>query len=180
MTSRIKYFIDTEFIENGSTIDLISIGIVCDDGREYYVLNNECDHSKASDWVKKNVLECLPKMPLSNSYQEGWRSKNEIAKDILEFVGWNKDKPHFNQGKKPEFWGYYCDYDWVVFCQLFGTMMDLPTGFPMYCMDVKQLAMSKGNPRLPTQNEFEQHHALFDAQHIKTCWEFLQTIDFVV
>ena len=59
-------------------------------------------------------------------------------------------------------------------------MIDLPSGFPMYCSDVKQLAKSKGNPQLPAQNEFEQHHALFDARHIKSCWEFLQTIDYVV
>lgn len=170
-----KYFIDTEFIENGTTIDLISIGIVCSDGREYYAVNSEHDATKASDWVKENVLQYL-----SEYFIDEWKNKNTITNDILEFVGWNEEKPHFNEGKKPEFWGYYCGYDWVVLCQLFGTMMDLPSGFPMYCMDVKQLAMSKGNPRLPAQNEFEQHHALFDARHIKTCWEFLQTIDFVV
>lgn len=31
-----KYFLDTEFHEDGKTIDLISIGIVAEDGREYY------------------------------------------------------------------------------------------------------------------------------------------------
>lgn len=34
------------------------------------------------------------------------------------------------------------DYDWVVLCQLYGTMMDLPKGWPMYCRDVKQLCDS--------------------------------------
>jgi hypothetical protein len=46
------YWLDTEFIEDGVTIDLISIGIVAEDGRELYLLNWECDYSKASDWVK--------------------------------------------------------------------------------------------------------------------------------
>jgi len=40
---------------------------------------------------------------------------------------------------EPEFYGYYCDYDWVVFCWLFGKMIDLPKGFPMYCKDLKQM-----------------------------------------
>lgn len=38
----------------------------------------------------------------------------------------------------PVFHGYYADYDWVLFCSLYGTMMDLPKGFPMYCIDLKQ------------------------------------------
>ena len=31
-----KYWIDTEFIERPCTIDLISIGLVAEDGREFY------------------------------------------------------------------------------------------------------------------------------------------------
>jgi hypothetical protein len=40
---------------------------------------------------------------------------------------------------QPEFYGYFADYDWVVFCSLYGTMMDLPKGFPKYCRDLKQM-----------------------------------------
>ena len=40
---------------------------------------------------------------------------------------------------QPEFYGYYADYDWVLFCSLFGRMIDLPKGFPMYCRDLKQM-----------------------------------------
>ena len=43
-----KYFLDTEFIEDGKTIDLISIGIVSEDGRELYCENSDCDLSRAS------------------------------------------------------------------------------------------------------------------------------------
>jgi hypothetical protein len=37
-----------------------------------------------------------------------------------------------------QFYAYYADYDWVVFCWLFGKMIDLPKGFPKYCRDLKQ------------------------------------------
>jgi len=37
------------------------------------------------------------------------------------------------------FYAYYADYDWVLFCSLFGRMIDLPKGFPMYCRDLKQM-----------------------------------------
>ena len=36
-----KYFYDTEFLEDGHTFDLISIGIVAEDGREYYARSEE-------------------------------------------------------------------------------------------------------------------------------------------
>ena len=63
-----RYFLDTEFIENGKTIDLISIALVSEDNREYYALNYECDYSQASDWVQQNVLVFLPQKPLPQLY----------------------------------------------------------------------------------------------------------------
>lgn len=149
-----KIWFDTEFIEDGKTIDLISIGAIREDGCAYYAENSDCDMNKASDWVKANVFpslrkgaDCIPRL--------------RIAWEFQEFVG-----------EKPEFWGYYADYDWVVLCQLFGTMMDLPKGWPMYCRDIKQLCDSLGNPKLPKQGKGE-HHALADARWNRTAWEFL-------
>lgn len=158
-----KYFIDTEFIESGPTkpIQLISIGIVAEDGRRFEATNNEFNANDASAWVKENVLSKLnPKeRPL-------WLSLFVIKRLVLEFIG---DDP------KPEFWGYYADYDWVVFCQIFGTMMDLPKGFPMYCKDIKQLCDENGNPKLPKQGKGE-HNALADALWNKAAYSFLQAL----
>ena len=43
-----KYWIDTEFIEQPYAIDLISVGLVAEDGRELYAESSEVDWSKAS------------------------------------------------------------------------------------------------------------------------------------
>ena len=51
------YFLDTEFIEHPNTIQLISIGIVSEDGREYYAVSSEFNYDDADEWVKENVLE---------------------------------------------------------------------------------------------------------------------------
>lgn len=132
---------DTEFIEDGRTIDLLSIGLVREDGATYYAEPAEADRSKASDWVAENVLPSLtgPAKP-----------RAIIATEIVEFVG-----------DDPEFWAWYADYDWVALCQLFGTMMDLPDGWPMYCRDFKQIADERG---LVTQQDDSRHNALGDAQ----------------
>ena len=181
-----KYFLDTEFIEDGKTIDLISIGIVAEDGREYYACNDECDLSKASPWVQDNVLVHLPPKHIginpgnpdvSPSVRQDillWKTREQIAKDIMLLTLPCSGSPVFPS--KPEFWGYYADYDWVVFCQLWGTMMDLPKDFPMYCRDIKQLCDSLGNPKLPEQGKGE-HHALLDARHNQTMYEFLVNME---
>jgi hypothetical protein len=176
-----RYWFDTEFIEDGKTIDLISIGIVAEDGREYYALNYDCDWDRASDWVKGNVLSNLPSKPLpvlyptakafreSKAGKQGWRNKAAMAEDIIAFC--NPEKY-----EKPEFWAYYAATDWVAFYQIFGTMMDLPKGFPMYCRDIKQECDRLGNPELPKQGKGE-HSALEDARWNRRAWEYLRSLN---
>lgn len=151
-----KYFLDTEFNEDGRTIDLISIGIVCEDGREYYAASAEAELHRVNHWVRENVLTQLP--PYGN---EAWKSRARIAADISAFLD-----PRLHPeaaSSRPEFWGYYADYDWVVLCQLYGAMVDLPPHFPRFCMDLKQLAVSLGDPKLP-QMQTGEHNALADAR----------------
>ncbi len=147
-----RFWFDTEFIEDGKTIDLMSIGVVAEDGRTYYAEAAECDLSRASEWVRENVIPHLTGAA---------KLRSEIASDLVAFFG-----------ESPEIWGYYADYDWVVLCQLYGTMMQLPAGWPMYCRDVKQLAYSLGNPILPAQTTAE-HNALADAEWTRDAWAFL-------
>lgn len=184
-----KYFFDTEFIEDGKTIDLISIGIVEEsngdsyENRTLYLQNSECSFQLASDWVWRNVyphlihfdmrgtrschgVETVRDSGLSRSRSTKcgnvkspcmWATRDEIRDAVLDFV-------NVKDNGLPEFWGYYADYDWVVFCQLFGSMMQLPKGFPMYCRDLKQLLDENGNPRF--QKDSDTHHALSDAEWI--------------
>ena len=54
--SRVRYFYDTEFIEDGVTIELVSIGIVAEDGREYYAVSTEFRADRANRWVRDKAL----------------------------------------------------------------------------------------------------------------------------
>lgn len=233
-----KYFFDTEFIEGFKkpikwlptignfnkpyhSIQLISIGIVCEDGRKYYAISREFNPDDANDWVKENVLS-----KLRDRYFDGhnastarlWKTKKEIACDILRFVfdhngirlkSWDgfledfyremlKFTPESCAEQRPEFYAYYADYDWVVFCSIFGTMMDLPKGFPRYCKDLKQmidvraekidvgnaingvetfeqkLDFLKKHPDYPKQQN--EHNALDDAKWNFKLYEFLKTL----
>lgn len=151
-----KIWFDTEFIDNGKTIDLISIGLVREDDSKLYMEHSGCNRDRASDWVKMNVF------PYLGSVKDGF-SRREIASAVHKFVG-----------DMPEFWAYYADYDWVVLCQLFGTMMDLPKEWPRFCMDVKQACVMAGNPILPKQDEKTKHCAIYDAIWTKLAYESLK------
>jgi hypothetical protein len=137
-------------MEDGVTIEMLSIGMVCEDGRELYACRRDVNHEDANDWVKANVLPHLD--PAEDAW---WPNQEQLANGLITFVA--------DGGGKPEFWAYYADYDWVALCQVFGTMMDLPKGWPMYCRDVKQLCDDLGNPKLPEQTSTE-HNSLFDAR----------------
>lgn len=151
-----RFFLDTEFIERGRQhpIQLISIGLVDEAGRQFYAISSEFDASTASEWVCANVIARLE--PESQVKPE---TIAEIATRLRRFV----------RGEYPfEFWGYYSDYDWVVFCQLFGTMMDLPQRFPMYCHDLRQWLDEHGHEDVSQPDS--NHNALGDAEWIRDTW----------
>ena len=274
-----KYFIDTEFIEGPqkesfpislfrketpNTIDLISIGIVAEDGREYYAISKDFNLREAWNrfdleeqygdmrnvfpegrkiyWIRENVLKPIFNELFSKSLVDkgsfvrdnyftaysGFtyghlkalinyygKTNKEIADEIISFTTqakW-KDNP---KGKflvgtdlsdkvtkmdllwdKPVFYGYYSAYDHVALCWLFGKMMDLPKGFPMYCRDLKQIMDEKTNKyyphtvlenrnqvldhfkkmtTYPKQDSSKSHNAIEDARWNKQLFEFLTTI----
>lgn len=154
-----RIWFDTEFYENGRTIDLISIGMVREDGATYYAEVPDCYFICNNDpWLVANV------QPHLGAADAPRKQRREIAEDIIAFAG-----------EEPEFWGYYADYDWVVLCQLYGRMIDLPEGWPMFCRDIKQRCMDVGNPKLPLQDGGE-HNALADALWNRASLHFLESL----
>ena len=206
-----NYYLDTEFLEGTQkkmfggqtkpTIDLISIGIISDDNREYYAISKDFNLREAWNryqlrinkqypngpeynkeyWIRENVLkpiykelhdkECfharqalfranvyLPEPKYKFTYhnlkkliKKYGKSNKQIAEEVYNFCSNDYHKGNslsFEQRKqyplydkfKPVFYGYFADYDWVAFCWLFGKMIDLPQGFPMYCKDLKQMS----------------------------------------
>lgn len=225
-----KYFIDTEFIEGFHKplfgkrrhfIDLISIGIVAEDGRKFYAVSKDFDVKRVWNtwqkkqnteppasfwnkeyWLRDNVLTPIylelssretvysktyhwqlwkwGLRGLKNLIQWHGKTNNQIAKEIKLFC--NPDLFLHNTAEPTlEFYGYYADYDWVLFCSLFGRMIDLPNGFPMYCRDLKQmfdekyryysLEDVKNHPDYPKQNN--KHNALDDARWNKQLYKFI-------
>ena len=149
-----RVFFDTEFLETYTRIYPISIGIVRDDGEELYrQWSSFPRHLAKGTWVEDNVLTHLDPV---------FSSTEEIARRIRLFVG-----------SRAEWWGYYCAYDWVILCQLYGGMMRLPAGWGMWCRDLKHLASMRGVDPPEQKGELE-HHALRDARWIKSGVEYVE------
>lgn len=155
-----RFYLDTEFHEDGVKIELISIALVAENGQSFYAVSNEFRISDCSSWVQTFVVPHLP-------HPKEWLSRREIRSGLQAFVEsmpWGKH----------EFWGYYADYDWVVLCQLFGLMIDLPPSWPKYCRDLKQVMDDHGIERedLPAQVGAE-HDALADAQWVRAAHQHI-------
>lgn len=200
-----KYFIDTEFIEGFHKpwfgkrrhfIDLISIGLVREDGYTYSAISSEWRYKDADEWVKKNVViplyistvhgDARNGCDASNFHRAGFGLPNEvIAKDLRSTFEYDV---YINS--PIEIYGYFSDYDWVLFCSLFGRMIDLPKGMPMYCRDLKQMmdekislqeiatigydaAVERLKQRVGYPPQLDQHNALVDALWNKRLYESL-------
>lgn len=205
--SPIRYFYDAEFIENGRTIDLVSIGVIAVPDwainraaalpmaeraaatglRTYYAVNADVDldNLKRYDWLVRNVLPHLPityrkdleaytaipgkpgRLPDAIKYVDLDRTatvvkpKQVIANEVRDFIlaplEGNENDPRI------ELWADYAAFDHVALAWLWGPMVDLPAGIPMYTNDLQQLAARLGSAWKPDQAPEDAHSALTDA-----------------
>lgn len=162
-----KVFYDTEFLERGSNfpIDLISIGMVREDGAELYLINKDAPWLEINkhEWLMKNVV------PYLESGTGVWMPKAEMRKPIYDFL---MEPMLTNKKDWPELYAWYASYDHVCLAQIFGRMIDMPPGLPMYTHDVRSLADWFGVKSWPKQSE-GNHDALEDARHLRKVYNHI-------
>lgn len=173
-----RYFYDFEFIEDGATIAPISIGIVDSGEREYYAVFADAPWKRVKKhaWLMANVVPHLPKVygDARNHMPKSWlfnmsdpcvKPKALIAAEVRDFL--------IGRNEQIELWGYYASYDHVALSHLWGTMVDLPRGVPMWTNDVQQVAYEMGlDACLPAQPA-DLHNALADARWTREAWRYL-------
>jgi 3' exoribonuclease, RNase T-like len=155
-----RYFYDCEFIEDGRLIDLVSIGVVDEHGREFYAVSAEFDSSRAGPWVRRHVLDKLP-----SPSDPAWRSRERIRADLHEFL---TAPLNGRPDEQIELWAWYAAYDHVALAQLWGAMPALPRELPRFTKDLRQRWDELGRPPLPPAEG--RHDALVDARHNLARW----------
>lgn len=157
-----RFFFDTEFNEDGTYLDLISIGIVAANGQEYYaephLSPDALERVRNNAWVMAHVV---PHLDGSKTY----KPRAQVAAEVLEFC----------RGGEPEFWANCGAYDWVALNQLYGPMIAHPKPWPFFCNDIAQEAERSGISRrsFPKQTTLE-HHALTDARWTQETYWWIQ------
>ncbi len=175
-----RYFYDTEFIEDGKTIELISLAMIAEDGRELYLISEEISYGPVhkrictDSWLMENVVKQLPTTWWRTAQPAEFRlnlERNDIV-PLRMIKNAVRDFIIEPDRENVELWADYAAYDHVVLCQLFGRMVSLPNNIPMFTHDFQQLWSSKGKPTLPDPPE-NTHDALADAKYLKLCFESL-------
>lgn len=172
-----RVFYDTEFRENGHTIDLLSIGLVRENGESYYAVVSDADWDsvKKDRWLLENVWPGMPVRGLTTKMVTvGSKIETRIdSAGVLDMSSslvkpkWviaNEVRDFLTETPNLELWAWYAAYDHVALAQLWGRMIGLPKGIPMWTNDLRQEAERLGNPTLPEQEE-GVHNALADARH---------------
>ena len=139
-----RLFLDCEFTHLSAAAKLISLALVADDGREFYVELLDTWQEDCSDFVKKIVLPQLwggsYALPIVEARMSLLRFLTSFKKEV-EIV---TDAPQ---------------YDWELFCDLVyegGRWPRIVRNFPT---DATTLSPTSEGEELP-------HHALLDARII--------------
>lgn len=183
-----KIFFDTEFTGLYKDTQLISIGLVSEDNREFYAEITDFNNKNIDEWIKENVLlntveygnvNVLDICSSENDYYVG--TKQDIANYLREWLMQFNDIQLVSD---------VCHYDMVLFIDLFGTAFDLPQNINASCHDINQdisqlydlsekeafdysreLILSGHNISI----EGAKHNALYDARVIKCLYEIIES-----
>ena len=143
-----RYWLDTEFQDDGRGLHVLSVGLVAEDGREFYAVCSDFPYATASAWHHANTLP-----PLPPPGDPAWADTPTIADGLRHFIG----------ETTPEFWAMCSPWDWLAVVRMFGRVEDLPDGWPMIAFDLWQLEHHAGC-RCRPEHPGPVHHALVDAR----------------
>ena len=151
-----RLYFDTEFTGLKQKTTLISIGIVSENGRQFYAEFRDYDRSMVDSWISENVISKLKhtdffakhKKENYHEFQDRDNGRyevevvygNQLPKEfnfsvndstIYECAGSKAFvaemlKRWISQFGKCELYSDVYAYDWVLFCDLFGGALNIP------------------------------------------------------
>ena len=158
-----RVFWDCEFTGLHQHTTLISIGMVDENGREFYAVLNDYDKAQVDDWLRDNVIAHL------NEERGHYDDKTMVSLNLNTWL---------SNYESVEMWSDTLAYDWVLFCQLFGHAFNIPKNVYYIPFDIATLMKIKGVDPDVNREQFAgmegtKHNALHDARVIKACYEKL-------
>jgi 3' exoribonuclease, RNase T-like len=195
----VRIFYDCEFLEDGQTIDLISIGMITESDDSFYAVNDALlTWRDTPDNINRKIVRqeghfvldhVVPHLPLKEHPSGKGPMYHRAERVVLSTYTLDEENPEILplrlirpavrdfvlSFEEPELWAWYGAYDHVALAQLVGgRMIDLPEGFPMWTNDIRTLALLAGpqaREGAPAQRS-QAHHALNDARHDMDLYDY--------
>lgn len=168
---------DMEFTGLHQRTTLISLALVDENGFKLYLEFMDYDTEQVDDWLTENVIKHLwdhqiPDMFIddySNGILEYRKCNRAAAKTYI--AAW------LEKYESVYFYGDCLAYDWMLFCELFGGALFIPTNIYYIPFDICTSFMEKGIDPDINREEFaslelsnaSKHNALWDAMVIAAC-----------
>lgn len=169
-----RVFFDSEFTGLRQNTTLISIAFVAETGEKLYIEFNDYDKSNIDEWIQTNVIDNLWSAVDKLFWEQGATyhcvSQTEAASLIREWLmGFNEEIV---------MWGDCLAYDWVLFCELYGGALYIPSCVNYMPLDICTLMSINGINSDTSRKQLSkyngnQHNALSDAIMIKMCFDYI-------
>lgn len=154
-----KWFFDCKYVDTGYSVDLVSVGMINERGKEYHAVAIDGWSSATMTQEQREILlPCLP-------YKAQRRLKRSIALDLLKMT----------EGESVEIWGYQCAYPYVCLSQVFGTPDQWPAHWEKYYTDLYQIMKHHkiSTIELPKMS-MAKCHALAGASWTRKVYKYLK------
>lgn len=167
--------------------DLVSIGLISDNGKEFYGEISGIDKHKQDRWIIENVL--------NNTVEYGDAQVLDIVNDENDYYVGDKEyiasqlREWLMQFSDVELVSDVCHYDMVLFIDLFGSAFDIPENVCPSCHDInqdiatiynmgEQEAFNYSRELILESNnintEGQKHNSMYDARVIKSLYEIFE------
>lgn len=183
-----KLFFDTEFTGLHKNTTLISVGIIDEDGKDFYAEFNDYDKKQVSSWIQENVIKLL----YFNKYNKDIKlvndnsikcsgSKKFIKNELLHWI---------SKYDEIEFVSDVCHYDFVLLIDLlYGNALEIPYCVFPCCYDINQKiseyykislkdAFNMNREHILLENNIKlqenKHNSLYDAMVIERIYNLLK------
>ncbi len=185
MNIPVQLFLDTEFTGLHQQAQLISLALYHSEETYFYAEFSGIDTTSLNDWVQGHVIPKLNYRQQDHFYENrgGITCMKDTAANIAAAL-----QVWLQQFELAEIWADVLAYDWVLFCELFGGALNLPSNLFYAPFDLATALYLKGKIKpagqydgdisrytLAGMDTTRQHHALEDCRAEKACYQKLIT-----
>lgn len=173
-----KIFFKVVLIERGRDIpmQMVSVGLVREDGHEFYAINEECLSNVSREPYL--AMNAMPMLPIHRDQDHGYQRILEWDREQIDYPRVmaldrlaNNAREFIAEVKNPELWAWHGAFDYVCLVQLFGKRAEIPAGIPQGYYELVQYWDSRGRPDLPSP--LADIHALKEAAWVRDAYVWM-------